>query len=143
MTNPARNVVALRRELAQAERILREKAEKEARRLAMADHRAWQEAQDACFAFNRIRQNVNARLEAIQNGDPERFLNEQELAQMALRDADRADAAYTILSFAGPRDRLRYLSGGAKGDAVVRETLECGGVYTRACGGRHFQEIVR
>jgi len=143
MSDPARNVVALRRELAQAERMLRERAEREARRLAMAERWAWREARDACHAFDRIRQNINARLEAIKNGHPERFLNEQELAQMALRDANRADAAYTILSFAGPRDRLRYLSGGAKGDAVVRETLECGGVYTRACGGRHFQEIVR
>jgi hypothetical protein len=140
---PARNIVALRHELAQAERILREKAEREARRLARAEHVAWREAQDACFAYDCIRQNINRRLEAIRAGEHERFLGERRLAEMGLRAADRADASYTIISFAPLRDRLRFLRGGIEREAVVREAVERGGVYTDACGGRHFQGIVR
>jgi hypothetical protein len=60
---------------------------------------------------------------------------------MALSDTDRADAAYTVISFARLRDRLRFLRGGSEREAVVREALERGGVYTDAYGGRHFQGI--
>jgi len=88
-----RDIVALRRELAHAERVLRDNADREARRLAQAEHVAWREAQGTCFACDSIRQNVNRRLEAICAGGRERFLGERVLAQMALRDADRADAA--------------------------------------------------
>ena len=51
--------------------------------------------------------------------------------------------AYTVISFAKTTDRLRYLRGGSDREAVVREALERGGVYTDACQGRHFQGIVR
>jgi len=139
----AHNIVALRRELAHTELVLREKAESEARRLLVAERTAWREAQDACFAFDRIRKYVRVRLEAIRNGDRERFAGEYKLAEMALRDADRADAAYTIMSFARLRDRLRYLRGGSQREAIVREAVARGGVYTAACGGHHFQGIVR
>jgi hypothetical protein len=146
MTPPAtntRDIAALRSELACAEREFREKAEREAQRLAEAEHLAWREAQDACFAFDRICRLARARLSAIQNGDSERFLNERKLAEMALADADFADAAYTVISFAQLRDRLRYLRGGSEREAVVRKALERGGVYTKAYAGRHFQGIVR
>jgi len=136
----ARDIVALRRELAQAEGILRGKAEGEARRLAEAERVAWREAQEACFAFDRIRQSANSRLEAIQAGDRERFVGERRLAEMALRDGHRADASYTVLSFAPLRERLRYLRGGSERESVVREALKRGGVYTDR---RYFQEIVR
>ena len=138
-----RDIVALRRELAHAERVLRDNADREARRLAKAEHVAWRDAQDTCFAYDCIRQNVNRRLETIRAGARERFLGERLLAEMALRDADRADAAYAVISFARLRDRLRYLRGGSEREAVLREALERGGVYTGRCGGRHFQEIVR
>jgi hypothetical protein len=142
-TDDLRHVAALRRELVQAERKLRETAEREARRLAEAEHVAWLEAQDACFAFDRIRQRASKRLEAIRAADRERFLGERRLAEMALRDADRADAAYTIISFAKLRDRLRYLRGGAEREAVVNEAIARGGVYTGGCGGHGFQGILR
>lgn len=129
--------------MAQAERLLCERAEREARRLAAAEHVAWREAQDACFLYDYIRANVNRRLEAIHEGERERFPGELRLTQMALSDADRADAAYTVISFARLRDRLRYLRGGSDREAVVSEALERGGVFTDACGGRHFQGIVR
>jgi hypothetical protein len=111
--------------------------------LAAAEHVAWREAQDACFLYDYIRANVNRRLEAIHEGERERFPGELRLTQMALSDADRADAAYTVISFARLRDRLRYLRGGSDREAVVSEALERGGVFTDACGGRHFQGIVR
>ncbi len=126
---PARDIVALRRELAQAERMLHEKAGREARQLAVAERVAWREAQDACFFFDGIRPSVNSRLKALQAGDHERFLGERRLAEMAIRDADRADAAYTVISFAQLRDRLRYLRGGTERDSVLAEALQRGGVY--------------
>lgn len=139
----APRVVALRRELAQAERDLCEKADREALNLAEAEHVAWRQTQDACFAFDRIRQNASARLETIRSGGRERFPGERAVADMALCDADRADAAYTIISFARLRDRLRYLRGGSERETVVRKTLERGGVYTDAYQGLHFQGILR
>src|ERR1700722_3802182 len=138
--HPARDILALRRELAQAERILREKAEREARRLSEIELVAWREAQDACFSFDRIRLNVNSRLKAIQAGNRERFPGERRLAEMALRDAGKADASYTVISFARLRERLRYLRGGLVRESVVPEALERGGVYTER---GYFQVILR
>jgi hypothetical protein len=138
-----RHVTALRRELAEAERALREQAEREAIRLVRAEHDAWREARDACHAFDRIAPKARARLEAIRAGGQERFPSELALAEMALTDVVRADAAYTIVSFANRSDRLRYLRGGHEREAVIREVLTQGGVYTDACQGHHFQEIVR
>jgi hypothetical protein len=66
-------IVALRRELALAERAFRNNAEHEARRLAEAEHNAWREARDACASYDRIRRGASERLEAMQNGAPERF----------------------------------------------------------------------
>jgi hypothetical protein len=143
LTADARDIMALRRELARAERVLRDNAEREARRLAKAEHVAWREAQDACFLYDYIRANVNRRLEAIRAGEHERFPGELRLAEMALKDADHVDAAYTVISFARLRDRLRYLHAGSERETVVCEALKRGGVYTDACGGRHFQGIVR
>ena len=143
LTADTARIVALRCELAQAERSLREKAEREARRLAVAEHCAWHEARDVCYAFDSIRRNANMRLQALCAGRPERFSGEGKLAEMALRHADHADAAYTLISFARLRDRLRYLRGGSERETVVREALMGGGVYTDGCRGRHFQEIVR
>ncbi len=142
-TANVREIAALRLELAHAERVLREEAEREAQRLAEAEHVAWRKAQDTCAAYDCIQQNVNRRLEAIRSGDRERFPGECTLAEMTLREAERADAAYTVISFARLRDRLRYLRGGAERETVLREALERGGVYTGRCGGRHFQEIMR
>jgi hypothetical protein len=143
ITANARDIMALRRELARAERVRRDDAEREARRLAKAEHVAWREVQDACFLYDYIRANVNKRLEAIRAGERERFHNEVQLAEMALKDAEHAGAAYTIISFARLAERLRYLRGGSEREVIVREALERGGVYTNACGGRHFQEIAR
>jgi hypothetical protein len=136
-------ITALRRELASAEQSLRARARREAARLAHAEHVALREACDACHAFDRIRRNASARLDAIRAGSPERFRGERPFAEMALREADRADAAYTVISFAKRRDRLRYLRGGDEREAVIREALKRGGVFTDACGGEYFQEILR
>jgi monoamine oxidase len=138
-----RRITALRRELADAEHALRAGVRREAAHLAHAEHAAWREARDACHAFDRIRPNASARLEAIRAGSPERFPGERALAEMALREADRADAAYTVISFAKRRDRRRYLRGGDERKAVIREAIARGGVFTEARGGKYFQEILR
>jgi hypothetical protein len=138
-----RRITALRRELADAEQALRARTRREATRLAHAEHAAWRQACDACHAFDRIRRNASSRLDAIRTGSPERFRGERPLAEVALREADRADAAYTVISFARRRDRLRYLCGGDERKAVIREAIERGGVFTDACGGNYFQEILR
>lgn len=138
-----RRITALRRELAGAEQALRARARREAACLADAENAAWREARDVCYAFDRIRRNASARLEAIRTGGPERFRGERPFAEMALREADRADAAYTVISFAKRRDRLRYLCGGDERKAVIREAIARGGVFTEACGGKYFQEILR
>src|SRR5438034_8788729 len=80
---PPRDILVLRNELAQAERVLRERAENEAVRLAEAERVAWREAQADCFQFDRIRERVKARLEAIEAGNPEKFPREREWAEMA------------------------------------------------------------
>lgn len=138
-----RRIKALRRELASVEQALRARARREAAHLAHAEHAALREARDACHAFDRIRRNASARLDAIRAGSPERFRGERPFAEMALREADRADAAYTIISFAKRRDRVRYLRGGDEREAVIGEAIARGGVYTEGCGGKHFQEILR
>jgi hypothetical protein len=135
-----RDILVLRHELAQAEKTLRERAEGEAARLAEAERAAWRQAQADCFQFDRIRESAKARVSIIMAGSPERFPRERELAEMALRDAHRADATYTVISFARLRDRLRYLRGGADRKAVMREALTRGGVYAER---GYFQEILR
>jgi hypothetical protein len=142
MQTPAEalGIVSMRRELAIAERHLRERAGREAESLAQSERAAWGKARDACRAFDHIRPRVEARLSAIQAGASERFLGERRLGEMALRDAARADAAYTILSFGDRRERLRYLRGGSEREAALHETLERGGVY----GERgHFFDVLR
>jgi hypothetical protein len=139
-----RDIVALRGELAQAERGLRERAEREAVRLVEAERVAWREAREGCLQLERIRRDANARLDAIREGGQTRFPGECALAQIALRDLEtwelRDSAAYTIVSFAGRRNRLRFLRGGADREAVMRETLAHGGVYTER---GYFQEILK
>jgi hypothetical protein len=138
------DIVALRRDLAQAERGLRERAAREAVRLAEAELVAWREAQEGCLQLERIRRDANARLDAIREGGQTRFPGEYVLAQMALRDVEtwelRCSAAYTIVSFAGRRNRFRFLRGGADREAVMREMLAHGGVYTER---GYFQEILK
>jgi len=138
-----RRITALRSELADAERALRARTRREAARLADAERGALWEARDACRAFDRIRPNSSARLEAIRAGSSERFRGERQLAERALREADRADAAYTVIAFAKRDDRLRYLRGGHEREAVIREAMARGGVFTGACGGKHFRETSR
>jgi hypothetical protein len=139
-----RDIVALRRGLAQEERGLRERAQREAVRLAEAECVAWREAQADCLQLQRIRRSAKRRLESIIAESPESFSGERELAEMALRDVEawelRDSAAYTIVSFARRRDRLRYLRGGSERVAVMREALEHGGAQTER---GHFQEILK
>lgn len=137
----------MRTELAAAEKELRKRAEREAIRLAHLEHEEWLNAQERCLQLEQIRRDVMERLNAMRKGGSERFCGEADLVRMALDDLKtwelRDSAAYTIVSFANCRDRLRFLRGGAERDAVLVETIKCGGVYTGAYGGRHFQEIVQ
>jgi hypothetical protein len=140
----ASNIVAQRRDLAHAERRLRVRAEREAVRLAEVEVLCWRDAQAACLQLERIRRQASARVEAIQGGEMERFSGERTLAEMALSDVEswelRDSTAYTIVSCARLRDRLRYLRGGAEREVVMREALACGGVYTER---GYFQEILK
>jgi hypothetical protein len=137
------DITALRAALAQAEYQLRQSAELEAVRVADAERVAWRSAREACLELEQIRKNAISRLQAIQNGGPERFRGEGTLARGALDDVEawerRDSAAYTILSFACLRDRLRYLRGGSGREAVLVETLACNGVHTER---GYFQEIL-
>jgi hypothetical protein len=144
-TNPRhRDIVALRRELAQAERGLRERAEREAVRLANAERDEWRIARENCLQLERIRRDATARVIAIRAGGKTRFPDECALAELALRDVETWElhdsAVYTSISFAGRRIRLRFLRGGADREAVMGETLAHGGVYT---GRGYFQEILK
>ncbi|MGC1907695.1 MAG: hypothetical protein WA715_27985 [Candidatus Acidiferrum sp.] len=140
----AHKIVALRRELAQAEKELRERAEREAVRLAVEERDQWRVAREDCLQLERIRRDASARLEAIRDGGQPRFPGEYELAQSAIRDVEkwelRDSAAYTIISFAGRRIRLRFLMGGAQREGAMRETISQGGVYTER---GYFQEILK
>ena len=137
-------VIALRRELAQAERELRERAKREAGRLVKAERGARREVQAYCLQLERIRRRAKARLEAIISGNPEKFPGELELAEMALRDVQAWElwdsTAYTIMNFACMRDRLHFLRGGTEREAVMRGVITRGGVYTER---RYFQEILK
>ena len=136
----SRDIVFLRRELAQAELQLRERAELQAVRLAWSESFAWRQAQADCFYFDHIRNLVEPRLRAIIRGSPQKFPGEQELAELALHNANQTDAAYTIISFARLHERLRYLRGGAEREAVIGEALKRRGVYTER---GYFQEILK
>jgi hypothetical protein len=150
-------ITELRRELASAEQQLREHAARTADKLARDERAALNEAAENCRDYNHIRQKAEARLAAIRAGvilpgrqAPERFPGEARLAEMALREADKADAAYTIIGFASARERMRYVLACAQRDgaahdsraldALLRETLDRGGVYTDR---NFFREIVK
>jgi hypothetical protein len=86
-----------------------------------------------------------ARLTALAEGAPQRRPREMWIGVQALRALNffqpLADAAYTLLSFASARERLRFLRGGpAEREALLRDTLTRGGVLDHR--GR-FQEILR
>jgi hypothetical protein len=132
----AGELAAARSQLANAELRVRQLAAKDAKILDEHERAAFLEARDACRIFDGIRPRAEARLAEIRAGvvlpgrkAAERFAGEARLAEMALREADLADAAYTILAFANARDQARYMRGGGKRDAVLRETLKRGGVY--------------
>ena len=113
--------------------------------MAEMERVAWRVARDRCLKLEEIRRNARRRIAAIADGSPEKFTGERALAEAALREVARCEphdsAAYTILSFAARRDRLRYLRGSdAYREEMVRETLARGGV--RDDRG-HFQGIVR
>ena len=115
-------------------------ADREAFRLVGAERAAWREARDACFLFDRIRQSVKSRLCAIVTGGRERFLGERRLAEMALLDADWADASYTVLSFARLRDRMRFCAAVRSVKQSCAKRSKSGGVYTER---GYFQEILK
>jgi hypothetical protein len=143
----AGELAAARNQLANAELRVRQLAAKDAKILDEHERAALLEARDACGAFDNIRPRAAARLAEIRAGvvlpgrkTSERFLGEARLAEMALRQADLADVAYTIIAFANARDQARYMRGGGKRDAVLRETLKRGGVYNDR---KFFMAIVR
>ncbi len=140
MSSAHPDIVALREQIAQAERDLRVKARTEAVLLAEAERSAWFEVQENCFSFDWIRLRAQECLEAIAHGKKERFLGEGRLAELALRDADRADAAYTVISFSRMSDRVRYLHGSSEREAIINETLMRGGVFDER---NKFMEILR
>ncbi len=124
---------------------LRERAAREARCIAEMERVAWRATRDRCLQLETIRRHARRRIVAIADGVPEKYAGERAFAVAALREVARCEphdsAAYTILSFAARRDRLRYLRGSdADREAMVRETVARGGV--RDDRG-HFQEIVR
>lgn len=143
----AGGLAAMRRELANAELRVRQLAAKDSQILGERERTALLAARDACRIFDDIRSLAEARLAEIRAGailpgrkTPERFAGEARLAEMSLREADLADAAYTILAFANARDQARYIRGGGKREAVLRETMKRGGVYNDR---RFFMAIVR
>ncbi len=124
---------------------LHERARRAALRLTEMERAEWLAARNRCLQLEKIRTCARNRLATIRGGAPERFAGERALAEAALRDVAKWEphdsAAYTILSFAGRRDRLRYLlANDADREALVRATLARGGVHDDR--GR-FQEISR
>jgi hypothetical protein len=143
----AGDLAAARSQLANAELRLRQLAAKDARICLQRERAALLDARDACRFFDDLRPIAEARLAEIRAGvvlpgrkAPERFGGEARFAEMALREADLADAAYTILAFANARDQARFMCGARQRDAVLRETLKRGGVYNDR---KFFMAIVR
>jgi hypothetical protein len=143
----AGDLAAARSQLANAELRVRQAAAKDAKILDEHERAAFLDARDACCAFDNIRPRAEARLAEIRAGvvlpgrkTSERFAGEARLAEIALREADLADAAYTIVAFANARDQARYMRGGDKRDAVLRETMKRGGAYNDR---KFFMAIVR
>lgn len=113
--------------------------------MAEMERLEWRAARDRCLQLETIRRNAGGRIAVIACGAPEKFTGERGLAEAALREVARWEpydsAAYTIVSFAVRRDRLRYLrANDAEREALVRATLARGGV--RDDRG-HFREIPR
>jgi hypothetical protein len=152
----AGDLAAARSQLANAELQLRQLAVKDSKILGEHERAALNEALDACRIFDDIRPVAEARLAEIRAGarrvgekfparaagarTAERFAGEASLIEKTLREADLADAAYTILAFAKARDQARYMCGGSKREAVLRETMKRGGVYNDR---KFFMGIVR
>lgn len=138
------DIVELRRELGHAEIQLRVRADQEAVKIAQAEHTAWCEARDCCLQLERIRRSAKSCLKAIVAGSRERFREKRELAELALREVERWElresAAYTVVSFARRRDRLRYLRGGSERETVIHEAIKRGGVYDER---GHFVEVLQ
>jgi hypothetical protein len=141
----ANQIGALQRQLAAINRRVAELAQQEACRIAALEHAEWLAAGDECRRLDKSRRNARARLTALAEGAPPRWPREMWIGVQALGALNffqpPADAAYTLLSFASARDRLRFLRGGrAEREALLREILTRGGVFDDR--GR-FQEILR
>ena len=141
----ANQIGSLQRQLAAIDRRIAELAQQEAGRIVALEHTEWLAAGDECRRLDKSRRNARARLTAVAEGAPKRWPREMWIAAQALHALNffqpPADAAYTLLSFASARDRLRFLRGGpAEREALLRDTLTRGGVFDDR--GR-FQELLR
>jgi hypothetical protein len=136
---------SLRRQLAELERKIAEHAQRQAEQIAALEHLEWLVTGHECRRLDKLRPLVRRRVTALAEGAPERFPREMHSGILKLaslsHDAPLFDAAYTLLSFAGKRERLRFLRAGrAEREAILRQILVRGGV--RDDRGR-FQEILR
>jgi hypothetical protein len=141
----ADQIGSLQRQLAAIDHRIAELAQQEAGRIVALELAEWLAAGDECRRLDKSRRNARARLTAVAEGAPKRWPREMWIGVQALHALNfiqpRADAAYTLLSFASSRDRLRFLRGGrAEREALLRDTLTRGGVFDRR--GR-FREILR
>jgi hypothetical protein len=144
-TANANQIGSLQRQLAAIDRRIAERAQQEAWRIVALEHAEWLAAGDECRRLDKSRLHARARLTAVAEGAPERWPREIWIGVRALHALNffqpRADAGYTLLSFASARERLRFLRGGrAEREALLRDTLTRGGVLDDR--GR-FQEILR
>ncbi len=142
---PLAAIDSLQRQLAAIDRRIAELAQQEATRIVALEHAEWLAAGDECRRLDKSRRNARARMAALAEGAPRRQPHEMWIGVQALAALNLfqppADAAYTLLSFAGKRERLRFLRASrAEREAILRETLARGGVFNDR---GYFQEILR
>lgn len=142
----ATHLESLERQLAAEKRRIAELAQQEAEQIAAQERAEWLAAGEECRRLDKELRNARARIAAVADGAPKRWPREIAMGVQVLGSYQNyflpmADATYTLLSFAGKRERLRFLRAGREErEAMLREVLARGGVYNDR---GFFQEIVR
>ena len=133
----------LRRELAEYKR-KQERIEKAAETLERAERFLRHQHRDCIHEIERKQRKASERLAALNRGEPERFHGESEALWRMLKAAhtllDFELSAYTLLSFAAPAERAKFVLLPDQRNEMIRSVRQDGGVRDDA--GR-FVEVLQ
>lgn len=132
--------IDFRREMA-ARKQQRARVEDCAQKLAALERALLRERRDRIHDTERQRLRVSQRLAALARGEGERFRGEQESLWLALQAAIsllNADiSAYSLLSFAAPAERARFVLHPELRDEIISRVQWAG--YVRTADGKQIE----